>query len=50
MEVEVKLIIESYKNEINRLINDNILLRAQVKQIQNELNQLKGCDNNDSNK
>lgn len=49
MEVEVKLIIESYKNEINRLINDNILLRAQVKQIQNELYQLKGCDNNDSN-
>ena len=37
MQVDVALIFETYKEEINKLTNDNILLRAQLKQLQNEL-------------
>lgn len=37
MQVDVGLIFETYKEEINKLTNDNILLRAQLKQLQNEL-------------
>ena len=37
MEVAIQLIINEYKEELNRLMNENILLRAQVKQLQNDL-------------
>ena len=44
MEIKIQLIINEYKEELNRLMNENILLRAQVKQLQNELNTDKGSD------
>ena len=44
MEVKIQLIINEYKEELARLMNENVLLRAQVKQLQNELNTDKGSD------
>ena len=44
MEVAIQLIINEYKEELNRLMNENILLRAQVKQLQNDLDKDKGSD------
>ena len=35
MQIEVGLIIEAYKEELVRLINENIVLKAQLKQFQN---------------
>lgn len=35
MKIEVGLIIEAYKEELVRLINENIVLKAQLKQLQN---------------
>lgn len=40
MELKIQLILETYKEELDRLINENILLRAQVKQLQNDLENL----------
>ena len=40
MEVQIQIVIDTYKEEIARLINENILLRAQVKQFQNELKEV----------
>lgn len=45
MQVDIGLIIDLYKDEINKLINENILLRAQIKQLQNELSVLEVNDN-----
>lgn len=45
MQVDIGLIIDLYKDEINKLINENILLRAQIKQLQNELSELEVNDN-----
>lgn len=36
MEIKIQLVIDAYKEELNRLMNENILLKAQLKQIQNE--------------
>ena len=44
MEITIQMIINEYKEELARLVNENILLRAQVKQLQNELNTDKGSD------
>ena len=44
MEITIQMIINEYKEELARLMNENILLRAQVKQLQNELNTDKGSD------
>lgn len=44
MEIAIQLIINEYKEELNRLMNENVLLRAQVKQLQNDLNTDKGSD------
>lgn len=44
MEIKIQLIIDMYKEELARLMNENILLRAQIKQLQNELNTDKGSD------
>lgn len=38
MELKVQIVIDTYKEEIARLINENILLKAQIKQLQNEKN------------
>ena len=35
MQIEVELVIEAYKEELARLINENIVLKAQLKQPQN---------------
>lgn len=35
MRIEVELVIEAYKEELVRLINENIVLKAQLKQLQN---------------
>ena len=40
MEVKIQLIINEYKEELARLMNENVLLRAQVKQLQNDLEEL----------
>ena len=46
MEVKIQLIIETYKEELVRLMNENLLLKAQVKQLQNDLESLnKGSEN-----
>lgn len=37
MEIKIQLVIDAYKEELNRLMNENILLKAQLKQIQNEM-------------
>lgn len=40
MEIKIQLLIEMYKEEVSKLMNENILLRAQVKQLQNDLEEL----------
>lgn len=46
MEVKIQLIIEAYKEELVRLMNENLLLKAQVKQLQNDLENVnKGGEN-----
>lgn len=46
MDIKIQLIIETYKEELVRLMNENIILRAQVKQLQNDLENLnKGGEN-----
>ena len=45
MEIKIQLIINEYKEELAKVMNENILLRAQVKQLQNDLEELnKGCE------
>ena len=44
MEIKIQLIINEYKEELARLMNENILLRAQVKQLQDDLDTDKGSD------
>ena len=44
MEIKIQLIINEYKEELARLMNENILLRAQVKQLQNDLDTDKGSE------
>ncbi len=39
MEIKIQLIIDEYKEELAKLMNENILLRAQVKQLQNDLDE-----------
>ena len=44
MEIKIQLIIDEYKEELAKLMNENILLRAQVKQLQNNLDELNRGD------
>ena len=44
MEVKIQLIINEYKEELAKLMNENILLRAQVKQLQNDLDEINRGD------
>ena len=44
MEIKIQLIIDEYKEELAKLTNENILLRAQVKQLQNDLDELNRGD------
>ena len=44
MEIKIQLIIDEYKEELAKLMNENILLRAQVKQLKNDLNELNRGD------
>lgn len=44
MEIKIQLIINEYKEELAKLINENLLLRAQVKQLQNDLYELNRGD------
>lgn len=44
MEIKIQLIINEYKEELEKLMNENILLRAQVKQLQNDLDELNRGD------
>ena len=44
MEVKIQLIINEYKEELAKVMNENILLRAQVKQLQNDLEELNKGD------
>lgn len=44
MEIKIQLIINEYKEELTKVMNENILLRAQVKQLQNDLDELNKGD------
>ena len=44
MEVKIQLIINEYKEELAKLMNENLLLRAQGKQRQNDLDELNRGD------
>ena len=44
MEVKIQLIINEYKEELAKLMNENLILRAQVKQLQNDLDELNKGD------
>ena len=44
MEIKSQLIINEYKEELAKVMNENILLRAQVKQLQNDLDELNRGD------
>ena len=44
MEIKIQLVINEYKEELAKLMNENILLRAQVKQLQNDLDELNRGD------
>ena len=44
MEIKIQLIINEYKEELAKVMNENILLRAQVKQLQNDLEELNRGD------
>lgn len=35
--IQVQILIDVFKEEISKLINENILLKARVQQLQNEL-------------
>ena len=44
MEIKIQLVIDMYKEELAKLMNENILLRAQVKQLQDDLEELNKGD------
>ena len=44
MEIKIQLLINEYKEELAKVMNENILLRAQVKQLQNDLDELNRGD------
>ena len=44
MEVRIQTIIKLYKEELAKLMNENILLRAQVEQLQNDLKEIRNGD------
>lgn len=44
MEIKIQLIIDMYKEELAKVMNENILLRAQIKQLQNDLDELNRGD------
>ena len=44
MEIKIQLIINEYKEELAKMMNENLLLRAQVKQLQNDLDELNRGD------
>ena len=44
MEIKIQLIINEYKEELAKLMNENLLLRAQVKQLQNDVDELNRGD------
>ena len=44
MEVKIQVVIDTYKEEIARFTNENVLLKAQIRQLQNELNSDEGSD------
>ena len=37
MQVDMNNVLEAYREEIAKLANENVLLRAQIRQLQNEL-------------
>lgn len=37
MQIEMSNILDAYREELNRLTNEVVLLKAQLKQLQNEL-------------
>ena len=47
MEVQVQILLDTYKEEIARLANENILLIAQIKQLKQLQNELKKKEKED---
>lgn len=37
MDIKMQLVLDAYREEIAKLANENVLLRAQIRQLQNEL-------------
>lgn len=44
MDIQVSIVLEIYKEEIRKLLEENLLLKAQVVQLQNDLESNKGCE------
>ena len=44
MEIKIQFIFYEFKEELAKLMNENLLLRAQVKQLQNDLDELNRGD------
>lgn len=41
MNLEIQVVLDIYKEELAKLLNENIILKAQVKQLQNNLQKQK---------
>ena len=37
MQIDMSNVLEAYREELNRLMNEVVLLKAQLKQLQNDL-------------
>ena len=37
MDIKMQVVLDAYREEIAKLANENVLLRAQIRQLQNEL-------------
>lgn len=37
MDVKIQLVLDAYKEELGKITNENVILKAQIKQLQNEL-------------
>lgn len=41
MQIDINLIMEEYKKQVAKLVNDNVILTCQVNQLTREINRLK---------
>lgn len=46
MQVDMNFVLEAYRETIERLTNENVMLKAQMKQLQNDLEKKEKKDEN----